>query len=151
MGHNHKTWYNLGKNPFGIRSYLGNYPFGKLSVWEIIIWEKIHLGKYPTACTTMDKHDLEYTVYICLILYFYSVTQFFLAFSEVFYVIFLDFSFPILIFFPQRSRSLKMDNATDPDKTGAHFNFPILGEIFQLSFLPAVQEVLSNLRKILTI
>ena len=94
---------------------------------------------------------LEYTVYICLILYFYSVTQFFLAFSEVFYVIFLDFSFPILIFLPQRSQSLKMDNATDPDKTGAHFNFPILGEIFQLSFLPAVQEVLSNLRKILTI
>ena len=44
-----------------------------------------------------------------------------------------------------------MDNATDPDKTGAHFNFPILGEIFQLSFLPAVQEVLSNLRRILTI
>ena len=42
-----------------------------------------------------------------------------------------------------------MDNATDPDKTGAHFNFPILGEIFQLSFLPAVQEVLSNLRRII--
>ena len=46
--------YNLGKNPFGIRSYLGNYPFGKLSVWEIIIWEKIHLGKYPTAVSNKD-------------------------------------------------------------------------------------------------
>ena len=34
----------LGKYPFGIRSYLGNDAFGFLSVWE-----KIHLGKYPTA------------------------------------------------------------------------------------------------------
>ena len=33
LGNNLKTWYNLGKHPFGIRSYLGNYPSGN------------HLGK----------------------------------------------------------------------------------------------------------
>ena len=44
-----KTWYNLEKNPFGIRSKLDNDTYGILSVWEIISWGKIHLGKYPTA------------------------------------------------------------------------------------------------------
>ena len=56
MGNNHKTWYNLEKNPLGIRSYLGNDTFGKLSVGEIIIWEKIHLGKYPTALYLQDGY-----------------------------------------------------------------------------------------------
>ena len=51
LGKYPKTLYNLGKYPFGIRSYLGNDTFGILSVWDIISWEKIPLGKYPTAYT----------------------------------------------------------------------------------------------------
>ena len=43
---------------------MGNDTFGKLYVWGIIIWEKIHLRKYPTAqgiknlsiiCNTYDN------------------------------------------------------------------------------------------------
>ena len=56
LGKYPKTWYNLGKYPFGIRSYLGNDTFGILSVWDIIIWEKIPLGKYPTAVSS-DTFD----------------------------------------------------------------------------------------------
>ena len=43
------TSFHTYNYPFGIGSYLGNDTFGFLSVWEIIIWGKNHLGKYPTA------------------------------------------------------------------------------------------------------
>ena len=42
----------IGLFPKGIIShiyYIPDFGFGILSVWEKIIWEKIHLGKYPTA------------------------------------------------------------------------------------------------------
>ena len=39
---------------FGRRSYFGNDTFGILSFQEIIIWEKIHLGFYPTAANTQS-------------------------------------------------------------------------------------------------
>ena len=65
LGNNHKTWYNLGKNPFGIRSYLGNDTFGKLSVWEIIIWEKIHLEKI-SYCRLSSPDLLWLIMSVCL-------------------------------------------------------------------------------------
>ena len=37
---------NIGQDPICETDTFGFYPFGK---WEIIIWERIHLGKYPTA------------------------------------------------------------------------------------------------------
>ena len=35
-----------------MKSYSGNDVFGFLSVWEIMVLGKIHLGKYPTANQT---------------------------------------------------------------------------------------------------
>ena len=84
MGNNHKTWYNLGKNPFGIRSYLGNDTFGKLSAWEIIIWEKIHLGKYPTAlaCDCLAQKCYHYKEVKCFNDNILFVTLFFIVFGS---------------------------------------------------------------------
>ena len=45
----------MEKFPFGIRSYLGNDVFGFLSVWEMMVWEKTQLGKYPTAIKTQQR------------------------------------------------------------------------------------------------
>ena len=45
--------HHLGKYLLGTRSYLGDDKYGFLSVWVTIIWEYIHLVKYPTAISSL--------------------------------------------------------------------------------------------------